>query len=226
MVNLLKRLAADDTTVVTSIHQPRGSIYNLFDDLILVANGRVVYNGQAQRAASHFANLGYPCPANINAGEHVVDIVSPQYGSDKQRATYDERLLKFEAAAAKPYASAAAASSSGSGSSAADSGDSTAVQTRRGGAHIGTQFVLLFRRAWREVARSKAAVAIKVAQQVMVALVYGGLYSLGDSQTSIQDRCGLLSLVAIGAGNLAIASTIRTFPKEKTIVSSERAKKM
>ena len=31
----------------------------------------------------------------------------------------------------------------------------------------------------------------------MVALVYGGLYTLTDSQTSIQDRFGLLSLVAI-----------------------------
>ena len=55
----------------------------------------------------------------------------------------------------------------------------------------------------------------------MVAAVYGGIYSLGNTQSSIQDRFGLLSLVAIGAGNLAIASTIRTFPKEKAIVSSE-----
>jgi ABC-type multidrug transport system ATPase subunit len=36
-VRLLKSLAASGTTVVASIHQPRGSIYNLFDDLILVA---------------------------------------------------------------------------------------------------------------------------------------------------------------------------------------------
>jgi len=97
---------------------------------------------------------------------------------------------------------------------------------RRRGARLGTQFVMLFGRAWREVARSRAAIAIKVVQQVMVAGVYGGLYNLGTSQSSIQDRFGLLSLVAIGAGNLAIASTIRTFPKEKTIVASERAKRM
>ena len=61
-------------------------------------------------------------------------------------------------------------------------------------------------------------------RQVMISVIYGGIYNLGTSQTSIQDRFGLLSLVAIGAGNLAIASTIRTFPKEKTIVVSERSK--
>ena len=58
----------------------------------------------------------------------------------------------------------------------------------------------------------------------MIAVIYGGIYSLSDSQASIQDRFGLLSLVAIGAGQLAIASTIRSFPKEKTIVERERSK--
>jgi hypothetical protein len=32
-------------------------------------------------------------------------------------------------------------------------------------------------------------------------------------KASIQDRFGLLSLIAIGAANMALASTVRTFPK-------------
>ena len=227
VVNLLKRLAAQGTTVVTSIHQPRGSIFNLFDDLILVAQGHVVYNGPASAAASHFKSLGYPCPNNINAGEHVVDVVSRGYGTDDHVEGYDERLLQFEASASSAFASRARGASTRAKPPVPDAPSSALANSKgRGGARAGTQFVLLFKRAWREVARSKAAVAIKVAQQVMVALVYGGIYSLGNTQSSIQDRFGLLSLVAIGAGNLAIASTIRTFPKEKAIVSSERAKKM
>ena len=105
----------------------------------------------------------------------------------------------------------------------------------RAAASGATQFGLLLRRAWREVARSRGALAIKVVQQLMIAVIYGGaawastrrvytrsltassrlpggIYSLGDSQSSIQDRFGLLSLIAIGAGNLAIASTIRALP--------------
>lgn len=42
-------------------------------------------------------------------------------------------------------------------------------------------------------------------------------------QASIQDRFGLLSLVAIGTANMAVATTIRSFPKEKAIVSNEMA---
>jgi len=87
------------------------------------------------------------------------------------------------------------------------------------------QFGLLFRRSWREVARGRLPLAIKVVQQVSTALIYGAIYNLDDSQVSIQERFGLLSLVTIGAANLGVATTIRSFPKEKQIVRSDRAKK-
>ena len=35
------------------------------------------------------------------------------------------------------------------------------------------------------------------------------------------DRFGVLSLIIIGATNMAMAGTVRSFPKEKSIVSSE-----
>ena len=37
----LKALASDGRTVVASVHQPRGTIWSLFDDLVLVAEGRL-----------------------------------------------------------------------------------------------------------------------------------------------------------------------------------------
>lgn len=40
------------------------------------------------------------------------------------------------------------------------------------------------------------------------------------------DRFGLLSLVAIGSMNMALASTIRSFTKEKTVVAGEMAANM
>jgi len=40
------------------------------------------------------------------------------------------------------------------------------------------------------------------------------------------DRFGLLSLVIIGSVNLAVATTVRAFPKEKQIVGRERVKKL
>lgn len=93
-------------------------------------------------------------------------------------------------------------------------------------ANIFVQFKLLLRRSLRENFRSKATLIIKTVQQVSLGLIYGGIYSLGSNQASIQDRFGLLSLIAIGASNMAMASTVRSFPKEKAIVSNELAAKM
>lgn len=216
VVNLLKRLTDSGTTVVMSIHQPRGSIFSLFDDLLLLAEGRVLYAGQASAAASYFASLGYRCPTGINAGEFVVDLVSRGY--DPQHS--DERLDKFAASTLRSQQKLPPLSS----------GTRVVARTARGARRFAssafTQFRLLLKRAWREVVRSRLALMIKVVQQLMIAVIYGGIYSLGNTQSSIQDRFGLLSLLAIGAGNMAIASTIRAFPKEKLIVNSERSKGM
>jgi ABC-type multidrug transport system permease subunit len=93
-------------------------------------------------------------------------------------------------------------------------------------ANILVQFKLLLQRSLRENFRSKATLIIKTVQQVSLGLIYGTIYSLGMNQASIQDRFGLLSLIAIGASNMAMASTVRSFPKEKAIVSNELAAKM
>lgn len=93
-------------------------------------------------------------------------------------------------------------------------------------ANIFVQFKLLLRRSLRENFRSKATLIIKTVQQVSLGLIYGTIYQLGMNQASVQDRFGLLSLIAIGASNMAMASTVRSFPKEKLIVSNELAAKM
>jgi len=125
---------------------------------------------------------------------------------------------------------------SSSGGAGADSSAGAAGSQRvaRGAARkalrprspLHVQFALLLSRAWRQVARAKGVLVIKAVQQIMVALIYGGIYKLDLSQRSIQDRLGLLSLVTVGASNLAIATTIRTFPKEKALVVEERSKRL
>jgi len=48
VMETLQQLAQEGHTIVCSIHQPRGSIYAKFDDLILLSKGAVVYDGHAQ----------------------------------------------------------------------------------------------------------------------------------------------------------------------------------
>lgn len=59
----LRQLAQDGHTVVCSIHQPRGSVYGKFDDIVLLSEGAVVYMGPAQEEPLlYFAKFGLDKP--------------------------------------------------------------------------------------------------------------------------------------------------------------------
>uniref|UniRef100_A0A8C2WMG1 Broad substrate specificity ATP-binding cassette transporter ABCG2 n=1 Tax=Cyclopterus lumpus TaxID=8103 RepID=A0A8C2WMG1_CYCLU len=55
---LLKRMASHGRTIIMSIHQPRYSIYRLFDTLTLLVAGKMIYHGPAPDALNYFANIG------------------------------------------------------------------------------------------------------------------------------------------------------------------------
>lgn len=74
MENLKDLATRGGHTVVISIHQPRSSIFTLFDDVVLMTEGEVVYAGEAAKMVPYFASLGYPCPKNFNPAEHVLDL--------------------------------------------------------------------------------------------------------------------------------------------------------
>lgn len=58
-------------TVICTIHQPRSNIFALFDQLVLLANGYMVYSGPAKQCQSHFEEIGYSCPPGFNIADFL-----------------------------------------------------------------------------------------------------------------------------------------------------------
>ncbi|NXU96064.1 ABCG2 protein, partial [Cettia cetti] len=73
---LLKRMSKQGKTIIFSIHQPRYSIFRLFDSLTLLAAGRVLYHGPAQEAIGHFQSLGYQCEPFNNPADFFLDVIN------------------------------------------------------------------------------------------------------------------------------------------------------
>ncbi|XP_043954213.1 broad substrate specificity ATP-binding cassette transporter ABCG2-like [Gambusia affinis] len=73
---LLKRMANHGRTIILSIHQPRYSIYRLFDSLTLLVNGKQVYHGPAQKALEYFSEIGYHCEAHNNPADFFLDVIN------------------------------------------------------------------------------------------------------------------------------------------------------
>ncbi|XP_064419148.1 broad substrate specificity ATP-binding cassette transporter ABCG2 [Latimeria chalumnae] len=88
VLTLLKQLSNRGRTIIFSIHQPRYSIFKLFDSLTLLANGKVLYHGQSAEAQEYFASLGYECESFNNPADFFLDIIngdSTAVAAGKQR---------------------------------------------------------------------------------------------------------------------------------------------
>jgi ABC-type multidrug transport system ATPase subunit len=75
-------------TVVFTIHQPRSNIVALFDQLILLARGTLVYSGEFSRCQQYFDQSGYSCPPGFNIADYLVDLT--MHASQAQTSIIDD----------------------------------------------------------------------------------------------------------------------------------------
>ncbi|CAI8000347.1 Broad substrate specificity ATP-binding cassette transporter ABCG2 [Geodia barretti] len=76
VVSLLKSLSVNEKRVIVlSIHQPRYSIFKLFDSLTLLSQGSTVYHGPAHLALAYFDKLGLHCEEHENPADFFLDTI-------------------------------------------------------------------------------------------------------------------------------------------------------
>ncbi|ORY24112.1 hypothetical protein BCR39DRAFT_335530 [Naematelia encephala] len=74
-------------TVIFTIHQPQSNIVALFDRLVLLGKGQLVYSGDATRAQSHFERIGHQCPPGYNIADYLIDLTVEASGDRKEART-------------------------------------------------------------------------------------------------------------------------------------------
>ncbi|KAF6818820.1 ABC transporter [Colletotrichum plurivorum] len=76
LVRTLKKLASKGRTVITTIHQPRSEIWDLFDNIIILSRGGPVYSGLAKDCAPWFGGMGFKLPPFVNPAEFFIDVAA------------------------------------------------------------------------------------------------------------------------------------------------------
>ncbi|THH33239.1 hypothetical protein EUX98_g1004 [Antrodiella citrinella] len=75
VVESLVNLARDyNRTVVFTIHQPRSNIVSLFDQILLLAQGKLIYAGESSRCHEYLEKIGHPCPPGFNLADYLIDM--------------------------------------------------------------------------------------------------------------------------------------------------------
>lgn len=65
--------ALDGTTIITLL-QPAPETFELFDDIILISEGQIVYQGPRVAALDFFSRLGFRCPERKNVADFLQEV--------------------------------------------------------------------------------------------------------------------------------------------------------
>jgi ABC-type multidrug transport system ATPase subunit len=63
-----------DLTMVVSLLQPAPETLELFDDIILLCEGQIVYHGPRQNVTGFFNTIGFRCPSRKNVADFLQEV--------------------------------------------------------------------------------------------------------------------------------------------------------
>lgn len=67
---------AFEGTTLVSLLQPDPETYELFDDIILLSEGQIVYQGPRETALDFFSFMGFRCPSRKNIADFLQEVIS------------------------------------------------------------------------------------------------------------------------------------------------------
>lgn len=79
--------ALDGTTVI-SLLQPAPETYELFDDVILLCEGQIIYQGPREGAVNFFHSMGFSCPERKNVADFLQEVSRGYLGDTLSRVSY------------------------------------------------------------------------------------------------------------------------------------------
>ncbi|KAH0469408.1 hypothetical protein IEQ34_000966 [Dendrobium chrysotoxum] len=235
MVETLAGMARKGRAVVASIHQPASRVYNMFDSVMLMAEGRCVYYGRGRDALDYFASIGFVSEIYVNPADFMLDLANGVTRVDNHADTADKAHIKQSLISSynKLLAPKVKASVNSSIAASMASAESLRIGSERSGEKEAKdftrtswlkQFSILIRRSLKE-RRHETFNSLRVFQVIAAAFLAGSMW-WHSSIRNVQDRLGLLFFISIFWGVFASFNAVFTFPQEQVIVNKERASGM
>lgn len=78
LIKLLRKIAQGNCAVLCTIHQPSSEVFHLFDRVIFMKHGRILYQGAPSKVVSYFAKGGFECPTNYNPSDYVMYVAQTE----------------------------------------------------------------------------------------------------------------------------------------------------
>ncbi|KAK9679005.1 hypothetical protein K7432_016462 [Basidiobolus ranarum] len=178
--------------VLMTIHQPSNKILDLFDRIILLGGKEVLFNGTKNEILDFFANVKFPCPKHTNLADHFLDFIAV----DSNRVY---RNIKDYKHTSQDKTTVKGMENDNSLSNESIIKSMVSVENQSWSLSWPMEFSLLLKRAALSTIRDKFSIIVKLVTCVFFGLLVGIAFgNLGYSQSSIHNRVGLFTLLAVG----------------------------
>ncbi|XP_034951869.1 ATP-binding cassette sub-family G member 1 [Chelonus insularis] len=216
-VAMLHSLAKDGRTIVCTIHQPSAAIYEMFDHVYLLADGRCVYQGAPMNTISFFSNVGLQCPKYHNPADFMIEVVNKEYGN------FNEQLA-IAAAGPRSWRSAPALKPSVyvSGIINRSANDKKATVLISPPSEF-ERFWILLKRCNMQLYRDWSMVYLKFAINFSVAILLGLVFKdAGSDGSKTMNNLGYLTITAVYYVYTYTLPAILKYPSELPVLKKEK----
>ena len=233
----LKELASLGHAIAVVIHQPRTSIFNLFDKLLLLSKGRVVFEGIPSEARQFLES----CP-NVNAlppetgkADWIMDVITDDEKLDNGGSLpllwshYSEKKNEKQPQSDSPLKQRNNAVKRISPRNKLQRRLSSLQELEnepKFQATFLTQLKLLIIRAQRQGRGeriTRVSMLLTLCWTAFTGLAWG---FLPDNTDYVFNRASLLYFILIAQSNSVVTTSMLTFGGERRLLSRERAKKL
>eukprot|EP00667_Euglena_gracilis_P001974 EG_transcript_1975 len=219
VMNTCKDLANHGHTVVATVHQPNSDIFRMFNTVMFLAKGQVVYNGPGADTIRYFQELGYDCPQYTNPADYIMKLLRLDVGkdgdtvADLRKDLGDKRSEEFIAEWRRREPDYLVPREPPGELEPPAPLPSWAKQLRA-----------LFWRAFLNMARNKMLFRVRLGQAIFFGVFVGCIFlRLGYDQAAIQARIGAIFFTLINQTMPALMGIVHTFPAEKAVLNREHA---
>ncbi len=211
VVSCLKTIALNKKMIViATIHQPNSTIASMFDDLMLLHKGKVLYMGPFDQAVQEFGKCGYICPLYVNPCDYFISSVAQTVGAAEkleiaQNHRWQEQCLPVVLTTLAPL-------------------NQDTPPAKHDRVPFLQQVNILTVRAFRQVFRDPGIFLSELIQYLFVGLFIGGMYhNLNNNvQTGVFDRCSSMFFILAILVFTPPYTSLTTFNLERPLFKKER----
>ena len=250
MLNLKTLAQKGGHSIVTIVHQPRTTIFELMDDLLLLSKGEEVYSGPACGAKEVLEScpiIGYKLPPQTNIADWIMDVIRNdearmnmtansnrmmiiEHSDDDVEGThkqqYDDRCLPRHWQKVRATIEAEEAVPGNHSSNRLSTIAEIQSNVPKYSASFATQLQLLTKRSVKQTRGERISKATLISQGAFLIFESILWFRLKDDTNHIYERNSLLFFFIIAQSNGLVTQSVPIFRRDRALVSRERSKKM